>query len=400
MKRVLFLMSDTGGGHRAAAEAIRDALYLRYGRENVAAELVDVFRESIFPLNYMPEFYPWLVNRSKASWEAGYKFSNTPERARMLSRGMYLSSAHRLKRMARQHPADVVVCVHSVITRPSLRVYRRLPKRPPFITVVTDLVSTHVFWYDKHTDRCLVPTKPAYDRGLECGLGPQQLRVTGLPVHPDFMQSLKDKRAARAELGWHPDLPTVLMVAGGEGMGPLYEAARAINERNTGCQLVIIAGKNKTLRTKLEASSWNQPTHIYPFVTNMPLMMAAADILVTKAGPATISEACIAGLPMIIYDAIPGQETGNVDYVVENNAGLYAPEAGQMAQAVADWLQEGPEGLVKRSANARRIARPDAVWDIADEVWQWAHQPLIENERRSPWADLTYRTRQFVSRQT
>lgn len=386
-KRVLFLMSDTGGGHRAAAEAIREALHRRYGADRIAAELVDVFREMRFPANYMPEFYPWIVNKSKTSWGLSYKLSNTHRRATLLSRGMYIANATRLKRMAQRHQADVVVVVHSVIMRPAMQGFRALRTRPPFLTVVTDLVSTHMFWYDRRVQRCFVPTQTAYERGIRCGLTPDQLHISGLPVHPGFLESLTDQGVARAELGWHPTKPTILLIGGGEGMGPLYETARAINAQGLDCQLVVVAGKNKALKQRLDASDWHQPTHIYPFVTNMPQLMMGADVLVTKAGPATITEATIAGLPMILYDAIPGQEEGNVDFVVQNGAGVFAPNPQKVARVTASWLAEGREGLTRRSANARRIARPDAVWQIAEAVWQWAHQDPIVNHRQTPARD-------------
>ncbi len=382
VKRILFLMSDTGGGHRAAAEAIMDALEAKHPGQ-LAMTMVDVFREyTRFPYKYMPEFYPWLVNRSKSSWGVGYKLSNTRARARALSRGMYAYSESGLKQMTREHPADLVVCVHSVLTRPSMQAYAQLPQRPPFVVVATDLVSTHMFWYDRRADLTLVPTQPAYDRGLKAGLAPEQMRITGLPVHPRFSEAMKDKAAARAELRWDADLPVVLMVGGGDGIGPLYKVARAINARGLRCQLAIIAGRNKQLEDKLRESEWNQPVHIYGFVTQMPLLMAAADILVTKAGPATLSEACIAGLPSIIYDAIPGQETGNVDWMVSNGAGIFAPSSRETAAAVEAWLSEGPDGLKRRSAAALRIAKPNAVWEIADHLWEYAHHPPIENPRR------------------
>jgi 1,2-diacylglycerol 3-beta-galactosyltransferase len=381
-KRILFLMSDTGGGHRAAAEAILDAMVIQYGRDSVFGELVDVFKHSLFPLNYMPEFYPWWVNNSKTTWGAGYNFSNTKLRATALSAGMYLTSGHLLRRMVREHPADVVVCVHSVVARPSMAAYMTLRERPPFVTVVTDLVSTHMFWYEPQAERCLVPTEKAYERGLLSGLQPEQLRITGLPVNPKFCSGLADKATARAKMGWHPSLPAVLLVAGGEGMGPLYETARAIDAMRLNCQLVVIAGKNSVLREQLEQVQWNQPTTIYGFVNDMPLKMAGADMIVTKAGPATICEASIAGLPMILNDAIPGQETGNVEYVVNNKAGVFAPEPQQVASVVKSWLDEGPEGLQHRSEVVRRIAHPDAVWQIAEEVWQLAHTPKITVKRR------------------
>jgi 1,2-diacylglycerol 3-beta-galactosyltransferase len=382
-------MSDTGGGHRAAAEAIIDALEARYPDE-LDMEMVDVFRQyTPFPYKYMPEFYPWLINSSKSSWGVGYKLSNTRARARALSRGMYAYSESGLKQMIREHPADLVVSVHSVLTRPCMEAYARtLQERPPYVVVVTDLVSTHMFWYDRRADFTIVPTQPAYDRGIKAGLLPEQMRVIGLPVHPNFAGALKDKAAARAELGWDPDLPAVLMVGGGDGLGPLFKNSRAINERRVNGQLAIIAGRNKQLKESLEECDWNQPTHVYGFVTNMPTLMAAADILVTKGGPATLCEACIAGLPTIIYDAIPGQETGNVEWIVNNNAGVFAPAAREVADTVEAWLTPGSDELAQRVAAARAIATPNAVWEIADELYKQAQRPLLRNPRRKLLPEL------------
>lgn len=383
MKKVLCLFSDTGGGHRAAAEAIRDALRIRHPNQ-ISVDMVDVFRSySPFPFKYAPEMYPWIIKSSKTYWGMGYNLTNTTNSAEWISRGMYVSIEKGLRRMFREHPADLIVSVHSVLTRPAMETLLKFDKRPPFITVVTDLVSTHQFWYDNRVERCLVPTQPAFDVGLEGGMKPDQMRVTGLPVHPSFAERLTDKASARKELGWDASIPTILMVGGGEGMGPLYEAARAINERHLNCQIVIIAGRNQALKDKLESDSWNQPTRVYPFVTNMPVLMAASDIIVTKAGPATVSEACIAGLPQILYDAIPGQETGNVEFVVKNNAGVFAPSSDAVADAAKAWLAEGAAGLKRRSENARRIGRPNAVWEIADEVWEHAQKPLIPTNRRT-----------------
>ncbi len=387
-KRVLFLMSDTGGGHRAAAEAIAEALQRKYG-EKVELELVDVFKSySPFPWNYMPEFYPWLINHGKSSWGMGYKLSNTQRRAKAITRGMYLTIESRIKKMLREHPADVVVCVHSVLTHLAMQALFARETRPQFVVVVTDLVSTHMFWYDRRADRTLVPTQPAFERGLEAGLRSNQMRVTGLPVHPRFAEGLPDKAEARRTLGWDADLPTLLLVGGGDGMGPLYKTARAINSRHLECQLVIITGRNKTLKDKLESARWNQPTHVYGFVNDMPRLMSAADVLVSKAGPATICEACIAGLPLILYDAIPGQETGNVEYVVDNHAGVFAPSAREVADTAQAWLAEGAAGLRRRSENALRIGRPNAAYEIADEVWEYAQKAPVPTNRRNIWKDV------------
>jgi 1,2-diacylglycerol 3-beta-galactosyltransferase len=176
-------------------------------------------------------------------------------------------------------------------------------------------------------------------------------------------------------------------------MGPVYKTARAIDEQGLKCQLVVVAGRNDTLRRQLEEASWNQPTLIYGFRSDMPVLMAATDILVTKAGPATITEAGIAGLPVILYDAIPGQETGNVEHVVNNKIGVFAPTPQKISETLVDWLAEGPASLKARSERARKISRPNAVFDIAAEIWHYAHEEPIATHKRELWKEVADATR-------
>ena len=309
---------------------------------------------------------------------------------------MYATIETGLKRMLREHPADVIVSVHSVLTRPAMKALMSRPYRPPFVVVVTDLVSTHHLWYDRRADRCLVPTRPAYHRGLEAGLLPTQLRITGLPVHPRFVHGLTDKTSARTQLDWDAELPAITLIGGGDGMGPVYKTARTIDKQGLKCQLVIIAGRNDTLRRQLQEQTWNQPTMIYGFRDDIPVVMAATDILVTKAGPATITEAGIAGLPVILYDAIPGQETGNVEYVVQNDIGVFAPTPQEITDTLIKWLAEGPEGLRARSERARHISRPNAVSDIAGEIWHYAHEEPIATYKRELWKEVADVTRHLT----
>jgi 1,2-diacylglycerol 3-beta-galactosyltransferase len=379
-RRILFLFSDTGGGHRAAAEAVIAALEEKYGA-SVRCELIDVFRAySPAPFKYAPELYPIWIKRGRLMWTLGYHMSDRRGQPRMVTflvRSIWRKFKQGLDRLFKDHPSDLIVSVHPLFNTLAMVSLRPMPQRPPFVTIVTDLVSTHAFWFNRNVERILVPTEPAYERGLKFGIAPEKMRITGLPVHPRFASSLLSKSDARAKLGWDDNLTTILLVGGGDGMGPLYHIARRINALKLPCQLAIVAGRNEDLRNNLQQVQWNQPTHIYGFVTNMPELMAGADILVTKAGPGTISEACMAGLPMIISDHIPGQEYGNVSYIREHNAGVYARGPQRVAQAVQQWLTEPPEELQKRAENARRLARPNAVWEIADELWHYANQPPV-----------------------
>lgn len=389
-KRVIFLMSDTGAGHRAAADAIRAAMDQRYPGQYVYT-LVDVYRRyTPFPFTHLPEIYPRWVKWAGPTWGWGYRFTNHRHRGDLLMAVLHRLWRDGVRRMVREHPADVIVSVHALFSRPIMRALNQVYRtRPPFVTVVTDLISTHAFWYEPAVERCLVPTSAAYKRGLQYGLSPAQLRLTGMPVHPHFTGGLRNQGTARQCLGMHPTLPAVLLAGGGDGMGPVYAIARELNRRRLPAQLVIIAGRNRALQQQLQAVHWNQPTLIYPFVNNMPDLMAAADMIVTKAGPTTVSEACIAGLPVVLSGAVPGQEDGTADYIVAHHAGAYAPGPQRVAETVAAWLSEGPDGLARRAAHARNLGRPDAIWAIADEIHQQAQRgPVPANGHRSAESGL------------
>ncbi len=384
-KRVLFLFSDTGGGHRSAFRAIQDAMEIRYG-DAVAFDAVDVLRELHWPLNKQPELYPRVVNTSKTLWALMYHSFDGPRRAHWARSLIYRNNRRALRRIVTEHPADVVVCTHAVVANPAFRAFLTLAQRPPFLTVVTDLVTTPSIWYDPRVDHCFVPTESAYRRGLRLGMPPQKMQITGLPVNPHFINAIISKEEARAEFGFDPELPTVLIVAGIEGMSSIPKMVRALDARALGAQLVVVCGRNQALKQRLARRDWNNRHHLFGYVSNhreMPRIMAAADIIVTKAGPSTISEAAIVGLPMIISDCIPGQEEGNVQLVTENQAGVYLPKPEQAAQRIAAWLSEGPAALERRAANARRIAKPNAVWEIADAVWDWARKPKISRPQAS-----------------
>jgi 1,2-diacylglycerol 3-beta-galactosyltransferase len=383
MKKILILMSDTGGGHRAVAHAIRDAIAIRFP-DQAQVEIVDGLREyTPAPFKYAPEMYPIWIAHGKATWRLSFYMTNSKLSAQSVNRTAYLTLERYFKQMLRDHEADVIVSVHLLLISPVMDALLSFKDRPPFVTVVTDLASTHLFWYDPRVDRLLVPTPPTFERGLEVGISPELMRVTGLPVSPSFADLLVPQAEARQKLGWLTDKLTVLMLGGGEGMGPLYRMARAINDQQLDIQLVVVAGKNKSLKHKLESVAWDQPTWIYPFTREMPLLMSAADMIVTKAGAASISEAITAGLPLIISDVIPGQETGNMQYIVQNGAGAYPGSPEEVGRTVAKWVAEGRDKLRERAEAARRIAVPDAAYVVADEIMQQAQRERIPTQRRN-----------------
>ena len=362
--RVLFLFSDTGGGHRSAAEAIIEALELEFpGCFEI--QLIDVFKQyAPPPLNLAPAAYPGMV-RVPQMWGFGYHVTDTHRRARALTGAAWPYVRRAARRFAREQHPDLLVSVHPVMVTAILKGYGS--HRPPFFTVVTDLVTTHALWYDRRVDQYVVPTEEARQRALACGVSEARLRVVGLPVAQRFCQPTGDRAALRAELDWPGDRPMVLLMGGGEGMGPLFDVATAIAGPGGAFALAVVCGRNRRLKEQLEAQDWPMPTRIYGFEQRIPQMMQAADLLVTKAGPGTITEAINAGLPMVLYSRLPGQEDGNVSYVVDQGVGTWSPGAERAAASVHQWLQD-PRAIQQAAAVCRRIARPAAALQIAQMI--------------------------------
>lgn len=223
------------------------------------------------------------------------------------------------------------------------------------------------FWYNNKATLIMTPTEVAKLRGISIGIDPDRMEIVGQPIADKFRRPTASKSELRDKLGWPQDKTVVLIVGGGDGMGPVEETVRAVDEAGMDLVLAVIAGRNEALKNSLENADLKAQTFIYGFVDNMPDLMNAADILLSKAGPGTISEAFIAGLPSILYSKMPGQENGNVDYVLNENAGVWAPTAEKVLETLRYWT-ENPDILQEMAATSKRLAMPDASYDIAQRI--------------------------------
>jgi 1,2-diacylglycerol 3-beta-galactosyltransferase len=363
---IVFLFSDTGGGHRSAAEAIIEALDLEFPH-NFSHEMVDFFLDySPPPLNLAGPVYPtW--SRMDTLWKFSFDESDDPERMRVLYSMFWPYIRLPLYKLLREHPCDMYVSVHPLINIPLLRAMHRKSIHKPYLIVVTDLISTHTAWFASEATEIIIPTQQVIRNALRANVIPDQLKVIGLPVADRFCKPAVDKNFIKEKLGWPQDKPIILLIGGGEGMGPLEDIAREIDKSGLDAALVVITGRNKKLKQKLEAIKWSIPVLVYGFVKEMPDFMRASDILLTKAGPGTISEALIAGLPIILYHRISGQEEGNVSYVIDGGAGIWAPEIKDIIETLRFWLQN-PANREEAAGNAIKLARPNASREIAREI--------------------------------
>jgi 1,2-diacylglycerol 3-beta-galactosyltransferase len=377
---VVFYFSDTGGGHRSAAEAIIEALQIEYG-ESFTSEMVDFFKDyAPPPFNRAPNLYPQMVKAPRL-WQASFSATNGRARARMMTASLWPVARRAVRQLVRDHPANLIVTVHPFANTFALRALGK--NRPPFFTVVTDMVTTHALWFDARSDHIFVPTEAARQRALAYKMPSEKVEVVGLPVANRYCIPAGNKRALRRKLGWPLDKPIALLVGGGDGMGPLGVTARAVDESGLDLGLVIVCGRNQSLKRYLESQSWENPAVIYGFTRDMPDFMRAADVIITKAGPGTIAEALNANLPIILYGKLPGQEDGNVTYVESEGAGVWAPTPELVIRALTRWICR-PHERQAVIANAHRLARPEAAHVIAFAIGKRLGLRKKRNPRKRP----------------
>lgn len=369
MQRILLMMSDTGGGHRASAQALKAGYEELYpGRFQI--EIVDVITDYLpFPLNQIPKTYPFLSNDAPWLWKLLYSSQDPLSFGNgLMVSGSWLAQGGARRLLEEKRP-DLIVSVHPLFQLVTQWVMAKMAWRRPFVTVVTDLTTGHPRWFDPGVDACYVPSQVTYDLARRAGLRPDQLFLFGLPIRPAFARAKRPRRELRAALKMQADLPAVLLIGGGEGVGPVEEIAAHLAQQlsaggSAAGQVVVICGRNKALQERLQARTWPIPVTVNGFVDNMPDWMAACDCVVTKAGPGTIAEALISGLPIVLSGFIPGQEEGNVPFVVDNGVGAYSPEPRAIAEIVARWFGPEREELPVMAARARELGHPQATFDI------------------------------------
>jgi len=235
------------------------------------------------------------------------------------------------------------------------------------MTVITDLVDFHRGWTFSQADLVIAPTEVARKVAIRRRVPVERVKLLGLPVDMRFRPPAPgEKQALRRRFGLDEARFTVLVMGGAAGVGGLLNQVRVLAWEQHQWQVIAVCGRNEKLRRRLARLRFATPTLVLGFVDNMPEVMRACDVVVTKAGPGAITEALATGLPLIITGYLPGQEAPNVDFVVESGFGLYAPRVNDIFDEVRVLAEGGPTWQ-SMSHRARDMSHPYASSDIARE---------------------------------
>lgn len=386
--RILILSSDTGGGHRASAQALCAALEKLYPAE-VQVDIVDFWVDlAEGPFSSFPQQYAFLA-KHPFLWKMTYELTRFPP-GRAVSETFFNTFGHRKIRDAFiNYAPDLIVSVHPLVNTLSQKVLRNLQRDTsvppvPYVTVVTDLGGAHPTWFHRDADMTYVPSNGVREVADRVGIAPDKVRQLGLPVRSDFWTPARDKQELRKDLGMQLNIPAVLVIGGGDGVGGLQKIAETLGNslgRTLGSdnvQIIVVCGKNERVREFLESKTFSCPLQALGYVNNMSEWMAACDIICTKAGPGTIAEALVRGLPTIVTGFLPGQEAANVRYIVGEGIGEFARNPNKIAKIAAHWLSN-PSLLAQMSDKAKACGRPQASIEIARDVMNVAKAKISRN---------------------
>jgi 1,2-diacylglycerol 3-beta-galactosyltransferase len=385
---LLFLVADTGGGHRSAARAVADALERAYpGR--FAPVLLDPLGGpgSSWLLRRITRLYGPVIRRAPWAWAAVYHASDSGRVMRLLRRTLLRLADRPVIDAATALRPAALVSFHPLATAAAVSgagVWRTAgpgtavtadrpgaagPRHVPAVTVVTDLVSAHAAWRDGRADRIVTPSARVAWRCRLDGIGADRCMDLGLPVAPQFWGGplpRPARDALRRALGVDKRRFAVVVTGGGEGSGGVARRVSALTEAFDDIDVIAICGRNRRLQRELArlVPRTGGRLRVEGFVGNMADWLRCADVVVTKAGPGTIAEATCCGAPLIVSSSVPGQEDGNADVVVTAGAGRYAPGPADVVREICR-LRRAPAALEAMRAASARLGRPGAAPAIA-----------------------------------
>ncbi len=369
-KKVLILSAAVGAGHLRAAEALEKT----FRQQNAAAEIqnIDVlnFTNPLFRrlygkayidmVNRMPEVLGWMYDSLDKPWQN--------ERRRL---ALDRLNTQPLIKFLKTYQPDVAVCTHFLPTEIISWLKAKGKINFPQAIVVTDF-DVHAMWLCHHYEQYFVALDETKIHLEKLGIPPEKITVSGIPIDPIFAEH-KDKTAMRDKYNLEKDKLTILVSAGGFGVGNIEHLLLALSDLKTPAQVLAICGRNEDLKTKLEKLAVeklnNKRVKFKPigFTTAMDELMSAADLIVGKPGGLTTCEALGKGLIFVVVNPIPGQEERNSDHLLEKGCAIKCNNLPTLAYKI-DKLVNDKARFEMMKTEVLRFSRPNAARTIVEKL--------------------------------
>ena len=380
-KKVLILSTSAGTGHLRAAAALEKACHQIPGIAEVAHVDALAFTNKLFR-DFYSKLYIKLVQDAPTLLGWWYEKSDEPWKTDRMRLLLDRLNTRPLVRLLGKMQPDITVCTHFMPAEIISHLITQKAIQAKLSIVVTDF-DFHAMWLSRAFHRYFVALDETKAYLTTLGLPGDRITVSGIPVDPEFGRHL-DKAALRQKLGLRTDCPAIVVSAGALGVNPAEQVVKSLRQMSQRAQVVVICGKNPEARARVEAelakaveSPGMAEFRVLGYVEDMPSWMGAADLLVSKPGGMTSAEAMASGLPMVIYDPIPGQEERNSDQLLEKGAAIKCNEISILGYKVSKLLAE-PGRLETMRQAARKMGQPEAAAKVVQTLMAEQEQEPIE----------------------
>lgn len=374
--KIFIIYANAGAGHKKAAEALFKVAELRLQKPEV--EIFDA-------LDYTNSFFKWAysatylfsVNYLPYLWGFFYYLFDFKPVYSLVSplRSMFnfLNSRKLRDKLINEKP-DVVISTHFLPSCVTANLISRGLLETKLLTVMTDFLP-HYVWINPGTNFYSVAVPIAKQRLISRGVSEEKIKIFGIPINPLFLQE-EEKSVLRKKLGFAQDKFIALLVSGGFGVGPVEEMLRILDKSVLDLEIVVVCGNNPHLYRKLKKRNFRKKMHLFAFVNNMHQLMKASDVIITKAGGLSVSEALACNLPILVVPPVPGQEGRNCYVLTQNKVAVRLGSIRALGRIMIDFIED--KARVVQMENIKSLAHPMATFDIIEFAMRLCHNSAFE----------------------
>lgn len=361
--KVLFLSVTAGNGHNSCANAIKDYLEEK-GEQTYILDIYGYINKMLG--KSVSEIYNFSIAKIPKVFGTLYDIEeHNKVGVCSLMDNINRLACKKINDFIKENGIDTIVTTHVFGGQLITRLKRKKKIDVLSIGVVTDF-TLHPHWENTRLDYYVIPDEGLMRQCVKRGLKEETLLPIGIPLNLKYSKH-RDKRESKIKLGFNPDKPLVFVMMGSMGHGNISAIISEADSSNCDYQLAIVCGNNKRAKTRLEKRSFNKECKIYGFVDNVDEFMDAADCIITKPGGLTVTESLAKCLPMIYVDPIPGQELKNVDFLVNNGAGIYVTKNYTLTDALDQFFRY-PERRDEMKICVERLSKPLAAKTLGDFI--------------------------------